>query len=106
MNKKAKTSHPTHISDILSKVLSKYRPSQETEIVQIWEVWDLAMGASIAQNAKPDTFKNGQLQVIVSSSVWIHQLKFLEKEMVANLNARLNTPLIAHIGFKIGKIHH
>ncbi|NDY72049.1 DUF721 domain-containing protein [Desulfobacter hydrogenophilus] len=106
MDKKAGTTHLTHISDILSKALSKYRPPQETEITRIWEIWDLAIGTSIAQNAKPDTFKNGQLQVIVSSSVWIHQLKFLEKEMIANLNARLNTPLITHLRFKIGEIHY
>jgi predicted nucleic acid-binding Zn ribbon protein len=106
MNKKTGTSHLTHISDILSKALSKYKPPQETEITQIWKIWDLSLGTSIAQNAKPDTFKNGQLQVIVSSSVWIHQLKFLEKEMIANLNARLNTALITHLRFKIGEIHY
>lgn len=106
MSKETDTSHLIHISDILSKALSKYKPPQETEITQIWEIWDLAMGTAIAQNAKPDTFKNGQLQVNVSSSVWLHQLKFLEKEMIANLNARLNTPLITHLRFKIGKIHY
>ncbi len=106
MNKKTDPRHLTHISDILSKALSKYRPPQETEITQIWEIWDLALDASITQNAKPDTFKNGQLKVIVSSSVWIHQLKFLEKEMITNLNARLNTPLITHLRFKIGEIHY
>ncbi|WP_020589201.1 DUF721 domain-containing protein [Desulfobacter curvatus] len=103
---KTSTSHLTHISDILAKALSKYRPSQETEITQIWDIWDLALGSSIAQNAKPNTFKNGHLQVTVSSSVWIQQLKFLEKEMIANLNARLNTPLITHLRFKIGEIHY
>lgn len=106
MDKKADTSHLTHISDILSKALSKHRPPQETAITQIWKIWDLVLGTPIAQNAKPDTFKNGQLQVIVSSSVWIHQLKFLEKEMIANLNARLNTPLITRLRFKIGEIHY
>lgn len=106
MNKKTDPGHLTHISDILSKALSKYTPPLETEITQIWEIWDLALGSSIAQNAKPDTFKNGQLKVIVSSSVWIHQLKFLEKEMIANLNARLNTSLITHLRFKIGQIHY
>ncbi|NWH04842.1 DUF721 domain-containing protein [Desulfobacter latus] len=106
MNKKTDPSHLTHISDILSKALSKYRPPQETGITQIWKIWDLALEAPIAQNAKPDTFKKGQLQVIVSSSVWIHQLKFLEKDMIANLNARLNTPLITHLRFKIGEIHY
>lgn len=106
MNKKTDTNHLTHISDILSKALSKYKPPQETEITQIWKIWDLALGSTITQNAKPDTFKNGQLQVTVSNSVWIHQLKFLEKEMIANLNARLNTALITHLRFKIGEIHY
>ncbi|MCG8550631.1 MAG: DUF721 domain-containing protein [Desulfobacterales bacterium] len=104
--KKTDKSRLTHISDILEKALPKYRPSQETQITQIWDIWDLALGSSIAQNAKPSTFKNGHLQVTVSSSVWIHQLKFLEKEMIANLNARLNTPLITHLRFKIGEIHY
>jgi len=106
MDKKEDISHLTHISDILSKALSKYSPPRKTEITQIWEIWDLALGADMAQNAKPNTFKNGRLQVIVSSSAWIHQLKFLETEMIANLNARLNTPLITHVEFKIGEIHY
>ncbi|MGD9824451.1 DUF721 domain-containing protein [Desulfobacter sp.] len=106
MNKKTDSNHLTHIGDILSTALSKYRPPQETQITQIWEIWDFALGTAIAQNAKPDTFKNGQLQVIVSSSVWIHQLKFLEKEMIENLNARLNMPLITRLRFKIGEIHY
>lgn len=104
MDKKSDTNHLTHISDILSKALSKYTPPRQTEITQIWEIWDLVLGSPIAQNAKPDTFKNGQLQVIVSSSVWIQQLKFLEKEMIANLNSRLDRPLITHLRFKIGRI--
>ncbi|WP_321491509.1 DUF721 domain-containing protein [uncultured Desulfobacter sp.] len=104
MDKKSDTKHLTHIRDILSEALSKYSPPRKTEITQIWEIWDLVLGSSISQNAKPDTFKNGQLQVIVSSSVWIQQLKFLEKEMIANLNQGLDSPLITHLRFKIGRI--
>ena len=104
MGKKDNPRHLTHISDILSKALSQYRHPQKTEITRIWDIWDLALGTPIAQNAKPDTFKNGQLQIIVSNSVYIHQLKFLEKEMVENLNAKLAMPLITHLRFKIGKI--
>jgi len=106
MNKKTSTAHLTHISDILAKALPKYRPAQKTEITLIWDIWDLALGNPIAQNAKPDAFNNGLLQVTVSSSVWIQQLKFLEKEMVASLNAKLNTPLITKLRFKIGEIHY
>ena len=106
MNKKTSAAHLTHISDILAKALPKYKPAQQTEITMIWDVWDSALGNPIAQNAKPDTFKTGLLQVTVSSSVWIQQLKFLEKEMIANLNAQLNSPLITKLRFKIGEIHY
>nr|WP_321404068.1 DUF721 domain-containing protein [uncultured Desulfobacter sp.] len=106
MNNETSTAHLTHISDILAKALPKYRPAQKNEITLIWDVWELALGNPIAQNAKPDTFKNGLLQVSVSSSVWIQQLKFMEKEMIASLNANLNTPLISKLRFKIGEIHY
>ncbi len=105
MEKKTDSGHLTHISDILGLALKKYRPAQDTLITQIWDIWDSAVGTPIALNAKPDTFKNGLLCVNVSSSVWIHQLKFLEKNMIHNLNAGLETQMITHIRFKIGKIH-
>jgi len=106
MNKKTNSAHLTHISDILAKALPKYRPAQKNEITLIWDIWDLALGNPIAQNTKPDTFKNGLLQVTVSSSVWIQQLKFMEKEMITSLNAKLNAPLISKLRFKIGEIHY
>ena len=105
MSKKGDPKHLTHISDILNAALKKYNPAQNTPIAQIWDIWDRAVGVAIARNAKPDTLKDGLLCVNVSSSVWIHQLKFLEKDMVAKLNAGLERPLITHIRFQIGKIH-
>ena len=94
-----------HISDILTKALGKYRPAMDTEMTRIWDIWDAAVGSPIAMNAKPDAFKDGMLFVNVSSSAWIHQLKFLEKEMITNLNKQLDATLVKDIRFKIGRIH-
>ncbi len=94
-----------HISDILAAALNKYRPTQDTRMTQIWKIWDTAVGSPIAMNAKPDAFKDGILSVNVSSSAWIQQLKFLEKEIISNLNRELSAPMIDQIRFKIGKIH-
>ena len=94
-----------HISDILTKALGRYRPAMDTEMTRIWDIWDDAVGSPIAMNAKPDAFKDGLLFVNVSSSAWIHQLKFLEKEVIANLNKQLDAPLVNRIRFKIGRIH-
>ena len=102
--KKNKDSKLIHISDILKSALGKYRPAMDTEMTRIWDIWDDAVGKPIAMNAKPDSFKDGILMVNVSSSSWIHQLKFLEKEMILNINKQLEHISIKQIRFNIGKI--
>ncbi|CCK79507.1 DUF721 domain-containing protein [Desulfobacula toluolica] len=104
LNKKNKNSELIHIKDILTSALGKYRPAMDTQMTRIWDIWDLAVGKPIAMNAKPDAFKDGILIVNVSSSSWIHQLKFLEKEMILNINKQLDHKLVKQIRFKIGKI--
>lgn len=94
-----------HISDILANALGKYRPAGDTDMTRIWEIWETAVGSPIAQNARPDAFRDGELSVNVSSSAWVHQLKFLEKEMITNLNKQLDARLVRQIRFKIGRIH-
>ncbi|MBU8849392.1 MAG: DUF721 domain-containing protein [Desulfobacterales bacterium] len=104
MDKKNKNSKLIHISDVLNSALGKYRPAMDTEMTRIWDIWDDAVGKPIAVNAKPDSFKDGMLIVSVSSSSWIHQLKFLEKEMILNINKKLKHISVKQIRFKIGKI--
>ena len=104
MAKKDKDSKLIHISDILDSALGKYRPAMDLQMTNIWDAWDEAVGKPIAMNAKPDSFKDGVLIVNVSSSAWIHQLKFLEKEMILNINKQLDQMLVKQLRFKIGKI--
>ena len=61
----------------------------DASLLQVWEVWDEAVGSTIARQSRPAAFKDRMLLVHVSSSTWLHQLRFLEKEMVAKLNAAL-----------------
>jgi len=105
VTKKEKDSKLIHIKDILNSALGKYRPAKDMNMTKIWDIWDTAVGKPIAMNAKPDAFKDGVLRVNVSSSAWIHQLKFLEKEMISNINRQLDSNIIGQLRFKIGKIH-
>jgi predicted nucleic acid-binding Zn ribbon protein len=91
-----------HISSILTDVLKTYRKDADTELVQVWQVWDDIVGGVIAQNAKPAAFKGKILIVHVSSSTWVHQLQFLKKEMIAKLNNAFGKALIDDLKFKIG----
>ena len=105
MKKKDKNHKLIHISDILTSALGKYRPARDTQMTRIWDIWDGAVGKPIAMNAKPDSFKDGVLIVNVSSSAWIHQLKFLEQEMVETINRHLDQSVVKQLRSKIGKIH-
>ena len=102
---KRKDSKLIHISDILGSALGRYRPARDMDMTRIWDIWDCAVGRPVAMNAKPDAFKDGQLTVNVSSSAWIHQLKFLEREIIATLNKQMDKDIVRQIRFKIGKIH-
>lgn len=105
-NKSNRSRKLIHISDILNSALSKYRPANDTRMTVIWDVWDKAVGSAIAMNTKPDAFKNDTLSVLVSSSSWIHHLKFLEKDMILNINRQLDQAMVKKLKFKIGNIHN
>lgn len=105
MNKINKESTLIHISDILNKALQNFRTDDDIHMTRIWDTWEEAVGEPIARNAKPYAFKDNILIVHVSSSAWMHQLSFLEKDMLANLNRQITPVTIKHIRFKIGKIH-
>jgi predicted nucleic acid-binding Zn ribbon protein len=97
-----------HISEILTAAtLNRHRPAGDTSMTRIWDIWDEVlgdMGKDTAMNAKPGAFKDGVLIVNVSSSVWIHKLRFSESEIIRNINKKLNSIPVKKIRFQIGKI--
>ena len=106
MGRKKRKAEFVHIGSILGDVLKKYRRESDSELVQVWQIWDGIVGEVIAQNAKPAAFKGKILLVHVTSSTWIHQLQFLKKDMVERLNAALCKPLIEDLKFKIGPLEN
>jgi predicted nucleic acid-binding Zn ribbon protein len=100
--KKSKKS--AHIGSIMNDVLKTLRPEADSGLVQVWQLWDGAVGRAIAENARPAAFKGKLLLVHVASSPWIHQLQFLKAEIIQKLNAALGKDLIEDIKFKIGPV--
>ncbi|THB81038.1 MAG: DUF721 domain-containing protein [Desulfobacteraceae bacterium] len=105
VDKKDKNSNLIHISGILDKALGQFRKESDTHLTRIWDVWSDAVGEPIARNAKPHAFKDKILIVHVSSSAWIHQLSFLEKDMLSSINSKIAPSQVEQIRFQIGKIH-
>lgn len=93
-----------HIGEVIDNVLHQYRPINDQALMQVWQVWEEAVGSTIAQNAKPAVFKGDLLLVNVSSSTWLHQIRFMEQEMIAKINEAIGTRRLRSIKFKIGAV--
>jgi len=100
MEKKSGTA--THVGGILSDLLQQFRPETEQGMLRVWRLWDQALGEEIARNARPAAFKGSLLLVYVTSSSWLHHLRFIKKDIVKRLNDDLGQPLVSDIKFKVG----
>ena len=93
-----------HIGNIIGNVLKACRNDFDENLAQVWGLWDRAVGDSIAKNARPEAFKGKLLLVNVTSSPWMHQLQFLKKDIITQINHALGKELVEDIKFKIGPI--
>jgi predicted nucleic acid-binding Zn ribbon protein len=89
---------------VLASVVEQFRTKNGGGISHLAQVWQKTFGAPIADNAKPYAVKGSLLLVHVSSSVWIHQLRFLKSDLLDRLNQELKEGQIADIKFKIGPV--
>jgi predicted nucleic acid-binding Zn ribbon protein len=102
MSKKQTRKDATHISGILSGLLEHYRPEAGQGMLRVWRLWDRVVGEDIARNARPAAFKGSLLLVYVTSSTWLHHLRFVKHDIITRLNADLGQPLVSDIKFKVG----
>ncbi|MDY6790140.1 MAG: DUF721 domain-containing protein [Thermodesulfobacteriota bacterium] len=100
--KRKKLKESVHISAILDNILHTYREKSDSRLSHVWSFWDDAVGKTIAKNAQPAAFKGKVLLVHVTSSTWIHELRFLKKGIINNINSVSGENLVEEIKFKIG----
>ncbi len=101
---KRKPGPAVHIRQVLDGVLKSCRSEADTGLLEVWRLWDRAVGRAVAENTRPAAFKGRLLLVYASSSTWIHQLQFLKAEIIERLNTELGRELVSDIKFKIGPI--
>ena len=94
----------TPIGNLVDAFMKTCRQSPDTRLTRIWQVWDHAVGGTIAENAQPEAFKGSLLIVSVSSSPWLQQLRFLKTDLINNINTALGGDMVSDIRFKIGSL--
>ena len=93
-----------HIGAILPDVIRTCRMESDSTMTGVWDIWDRAVGETIAQNVQPAAFKGKILLVHVSSSVWLHQLQFMKQDLIEKVNDACGRRLVEEIKFKIGPL--
>jgi len=91
-----------HIGNIIPDLLKTCRRRPDTELTQIWDLWDSIVGEMVAENARPAAFKGKLVLVHVSSPAWTHHLQFLKTDLIRKINEALGKPLVDDIKFKVG----
>ena len=90
------------IGQVIDKVVHQYRPQMDESMIQVWDVWQSAVGDIVAENAQPAAFKKDLLLVHVSNSTWLHHLRFMEKELIQKINQALGCQRVRALKLKIG----
>jgi predicted nucleic acid-binding Zn ribbon protein len=83
----------------LSLALDRLRDelSPETLLAEVQSVWPDAVGAAIAEQARPVSERGGTLTVSCSASVWAQELDLMAPTIVERLNADLTGGKIARL---------
>jgi predicted nucleic acid-binding Zn ribbon protein len=91
------------IAHVLARVL---RQSGLERNVRGWQAvgdWPEAVGPRVARHAHAVGFRDGILRVEVEGSAWMHEMGFLKRDLIRNLNRRLGGELVRDIRFAIAR---
>lgn len=59
--------------------------------------WPAVAGTRIARHSRAVSFRDGTLTVEVEGSAWMHELGFLKRELVRNLNRHLGADVVRDV---------
>jgi len=94
----------TPIGHVLESILDQCRSDSSGGILHLIHVREKSVGPPISDNARPFAVKGSLLLIHVSSSAWMHQLRFLKADLLDKINHGLKSQRIDDIKFKIGPL--
>ena len=85
------------LKDILGDVVGRYRWHAAEALWEIQGIWVKAVSPELAQVVRPIAFLDGTLTLAVPSPVWSQELMYWREDLVARINAELETPRVTRI---------
>ena len=88
---------PRPLAAILPAVLEQLGLARTAEGWRAVSEWPAVAGARIARHTRALSFRDGTLAVEVEGSAWMHELGFLKRELVRNLNRHLGAEIVQDV---------
>jgi predicted nucleic acid-binding Zn ribbon protein len=92
---------PRSLSFALARVTASLEPA--TTLARVQGCWAEAVGEALAAITKPVSQREGTITVTCESSLWTEELKMMETDLLARLNAMLPEPAVERLRFKTGR---
>jgi predicted nucleic acid-binding Zn ribbon protein len=93
-----------HIGEVLQGTLQSCRRETNETLAVLGACWGEVVGETLGIHSCPAAMKGKQLLVHVSSSVWLHEMRFLKDDLIDTVNRLLGGTLVEDIRFKVGKV--
>jgi predicted nucleic acid-binding Zn ribbon protein len=90
---------PSPLAAILPALFEKLGLARTAEGWRAVSDWPAVAGARIARHTRALSFRDGTLAVEVEGSAWMHELGFLKRELVLNLNRHLGADVVSDVRF-------
>ena len=88
---------PRPLAAILPAVFERLGIARTAEGWRAVSDWPAVAGARIARHTRAMGFRDGTLAVEVEGSAWMHELGFLKRELVGNLNRHLGAEIVTDL---------
>lgn len=96
---------PQPVENILGLVVKRYRLGKGLQEQRQFDCWPAAVGERIARVCRPLFVRRQTLHLKVSSSAWMHQLYYLQDEILTRFNAASGCrPPVTNVHFTLGSI--
>ncbi|MCP4744771.1 MAG: DUF721 domain-containing protein [Desulfobacteraceae bacterium] len=103
-NRRKNNKNFSTVGSVIDTILPNHGPATSPALLKIWDIWENAVGAHIASQARPAAFKGDLLLIHVSNSTFLHHLSFMQKDLIRSLNCALGREGVRAVKFKIGPI--
>jgi predicted nucleic acid-binding Zn ribbon protein len=82
------------LGDVLDAAMARLPLADELAHYPIWSEWTVLVGAAVARHARPKRLRRGVLVVDVDGPEWMHQLRYLKRDLCQRLNERLGKRVV------------